>query len=119
MNKDNAEKTEMSSELIPFNRWLRSIGKSRVTGWNWRKQGIVRVTNVFGRIYISRTEIARFEQRATSGEFARCEHRAAPRVKRLSRLRKFFPKLVRRARFRVLLAIVLVLFGFHSVGALP
>src|SRR5438552_9919918 len=75
MNKDNAEKTEMSSQLIPFNRWLRSIGKSRVTGWNWRKQGIVKTTNIFGRIYISRTEIARFEARATSGEFARCEHR--------------------------------------------
>jgi hypothetical protein len=57
-------------DLVPFDKWLKSIGRARVTGWNWRKTGAVKAINVFGRVYITRAEIARFEARANSGEFA-------------------------------------------------
>ena len=69
MNENDAEKTEMS-ELVPFDKWLKSIGRGRVSGWNWRKSGAVKAINIFGRVYITRAEIARFEARAANGEFA-------------------------------------------------
>jgi hypothetical protein len=65
------------SNLVPFDEWLTSIGKRRVTGWNWRKRGVVKAVNIFGRLYITRAEIARFEARAANGEFA-AQRRVAP-----------------------------------------
>ena len=60
-----------TSRLQPFDRWLRDIGKSRATGWRWRKLRVVTTHNVFGRHYITRDEIERFERAALGGEFAR------------------------------------------------
>ncbi len=60
-----------AGELVPFEDWLASIGKSRSTGWNYRKRKAIEVLNVFGSLYITREEIARFEARAKAGEFAR------------------------------------------------
>ena len=57
--------------LVCFDDWLRSINRSRVSGWNYRQRKWVETINIAGRIYISRAEIARFEQRAAAGEFAR------------------------------------------------
>ena len=70
MDETDAHNSESNyGNLVPFDEWLRSIGKGRVTGWNWRKSGAVKAINIFGRLYVSRAEIARFEARATSGEF--------------------------------------------------
>jgi len=70
MDKTDTHKSEQSfSNLIPFDDWLKSIGKGRVTGWNWRKSGTVTAIDIFGRLYIARSEIARFEARAINGEF--------------------------------------------------
>lgn len=60
-----------TSSLIPFDRWLRDLGKSRATGWRWRRDGVVTTCNVFGRHYVTLDEIGRFERAALSGEFAR------------------------------------------------
>ena len=64
-------------ELVPFGRWLASMGKTRATGWNYRKKGVVKCVNVFGSVYITRREIQRFEARAAAGEFALKRGRAA------------------------------------------
>jgi predicted site-specific integrase-resolvase len=70
MDKTDTNNSESNcGNLVPFDEWLRSIGKRRVTGWNWRKRGTVKATNIFGRLYITRSEIARFEARAVDGEF--------------------------------------------------
>jgi hypothetical protein len=66
-----ADGASATSRLIPFDRWLRDIGKSRATGWRWRCNGVVSTCNVFGRRYITREEIARFERAALDGELAR------------------------------------------------
>lgn len=58
-------------ELVSFDVWLNSINKTRTTGWRWRRDGVVRTENIFGRVYISREEIGRFEYRAKAGEFHR------------------------------------------------
>ena len=71
MDNNEAHNSESNcGNLVPFDDWLRSIRKGRVTGWNWRKSGTVKAINIFGRLYITRSEIARFEARAANGEFA-------------------------------------------------
>jgi hypothetical protein len=70
MDKTDEQRLQSKcGNLVPFDEWLKSIGKGRVTGWNWRKSGAVKAINIFGRLYISRAEIARFEARAATGEF--------------------------------------------------
>ena len=59
------------SNLVPWDDWLKSIGLDRSTGHRYRKAGLIAATNIFGRLYLTRDEIARFESRALAGEFAR------------------------------------------------
>ena len=63
--------TQTASNLVPFDDWLSQLGKTRCTGWRWREKGIVETVNLFGRWYITRDEIARFEARVIAGEFAK------------------------------------------------
>jgi hypothetical protein len=58
-----------TSDLVAFEAWLSSINRTPVTGWRWRKRGLIRTTNILGRLYVSRKEIADFERRAAAGEF--------------------------------------------------
>jgi hypothetical protein len=60
-----------ASNLIPFDRWLNSIDKTPATGWRWRQRGWIATVNICGRVYISRDEIKRFEERAAAGEFSK------------------------------------------------
>lgn len=60
-----------NANLVSFDKWLSEIGLTRTTGYRYRQKGLVSTVNIFGRLYISREEIARFETRAVSGEFAR------------------------------------------------
>lgn len=43
-----------------FNSWLKEIGRSRMTGYRWIKEGKIKVESIYGRKYISSDEIARF-----------------------------------------------------------
>jgi predicted site-specific integrase-resolvase len=56
---------------MEFIYWLTRSGKSRTTGWKWRKEGRIRCVNIGGKLYITEEEIARFWKRATAGEFAK------------------------------------------------
>jgi hypothetical protein len=58
-----------ASNLVSFDSWIKSLGRARCTGYRWRKDGLVDVVNIFGKWYISREEITRFEKRAVSGAF--------------------------------------------------
>jgi hypothetical protein len=55
--------------LRSFYGWLDSIDKTRTTGWRWRKEGLIKTVNIFGKLYVTTDEIARFESRAIAGEF--------------------------------------------------
>lgn len=59
-------KQELSS-LVSLDRYLESLGRSRTTFWRWQKRGLIQAVNVFGRKYVTRDEIRRFEQAAVSG----------------------------------------------------
>lgn len=55
--------------IVSFDAWLNSLNRTRCTGWRWRKKGLISTQNVFGKLYITREEIARFEKRAIAGQF--------------------------------------------------
>ena len=59
------------SNLLAFDRWLKDIDKTPATGWRWRKRGWINTVNICGRLYVSRHEISRFEERAAAGEFSK------------------------------------------------
>jgi hypothetical protein len=61
---------ETTELLVPFERWLSSMGRSSCTGWRWRRRGWIVVIRVAGRLYVSDKEIRRFQQRAEAGEFS-------------------------------------------------
>jgi hypothetical protein len=59
-----------TSDLVAFEAWLSSINRTPVTGWRWRKRGLIHTINILGRLYVSRQAIAEFERRAAAGEFS-------------------------------------------------
>ena len=60
--------------LKPFNRWCRENGITRATGWRWRRDGIIKTINIYGRQYVSHDEEERFQERANRGDFYRGPH---------------------------------------------
>ena len=46
------------------------MGVTNTTGWRWRKRGILKTTNIYGRLYIAEDTLVEFHRRATAGEFA-------------------------------------------------
>lgn len=59
------------SDLVAFDKWVSELGISATTAWRWRRKGFLTTVQILGRNYISRAEIAAFEQRASAGEYAR------------------------------------------------
>lgn len=73
-NADTAEPRPISN-LVPFTAWREALSISLSTGHRYRRRGMITVENIFGKLYVTREEIARFEQRASQGEFARARGR--------------------------------------------
>lgn len=69
MQVNNTAPQATAGNLVSYFGWLGTLGKTRTTGWRWRKSGLIQTVNIFGKLYVTRDEIARFEQRAMSGEF--------------------------------------------------
>ena len=57
------------SRLFSFDEWLRGRNLTRTTGYRYRQQGLISTVNIFGRLYVTREEIEKFEKRAIAGEF--------------------------------------------------
>jgi hypothetical protein len=55
---------------IALHDFLRAVGVQPITGWRWRKAGILKTFQICGRQYVSREEVRRFNARAESGEFS-------------------------------------------------
>jgi hypothetical protein len=62
---------EPASPIVLFDRFLESLGVTPATGWRWRNKGWIKTLNISGRLYISRAEINRFQQRVAAGEFSK------------------------------------------------
>jgi hypothetical protein len=72
------QRDDAPSQLVAFERWRKAIPISRATGHRWRTSGVIKTVNIFGRVYIQRSEIERFERAAANGEFfreAKCPRR--------------------------------------------
>jgi len=63
--------TENTTKLISFNKWLADMGITDTTGWRWRKRGIIKTVNIYGRLYVSTDVVTEFYRRAEAGEFAK------------------------------------------------
>jgi hypothetical protein len=57
--------------MMSLDKFIEQTGLSAVTVWRYRKKGMLTTVNICGRQYILRAEIARFNQRAAAGEFAK------------------------------------------------
>jgi hypothetical protein len=64
--------------LVPWEKWMKDMNLSRATAYRHRIAGRIVAITIFGKLYVSRAEIARFEERAKAGEFAR--HRAGKAI---------------------------------------
>jgi hypothetical protein len=69
MQVNNTASQATAGNLVSYFGWLETLDKTRTTGWRWRKNGLIQTVNIFGKLYVTRDEISRFEQRAMSGEF--------------------------------------------------
>lgn len=56
---------------IEFILWLTRIGKSRPTGYRWRKKKMIKTVNIEGKLFVTQDQITRFWERAGKGEFAK------------------------------------------------
>lgn len=65
---------------ISMDRFVEQSGLSSVTLWRFRKKGWLRTHQICGRHYLSAAEIARFNARLESGEFAGDGPRTPKRV---------------------------------------
>ena len=57
--------------LMSLDKFVEQTGLSAVTLWRYRRKGMLTTVNICGRQYILRAEIARFNERAAAGEFAK------------------------------------------------
>ena len=57
--------------MMSLDKFIEQTGLSAVTLWRYRKNGFLKTVNICGPHYILRAEIARFNERATAGEFAK------------------------------------------------
>jgi hypothetical protein len=57
--------------MMSLDKFMEQSGLSATTVWRWRKAGMLNTVNIYGRQYVLRSEIARFNERAAAGEFAR------------------------------------------------
>ncbi len=67
------------STLVSFEKWLEGLNLTRTTGYRYRKSGLIKAVNIFGRLYVTRDEIAEFERRALAGEFDKQTNNAPAR----------------------------------------
>jgi hypothetical protein len=72
-----------SEQRIPFDDFLRQYGRTRDTGYRWRKRlPWLDVKNIFGRLYISLASVRRFEEMASRGELETSGPKPRPRRRR-------------------------------------
>jgi hypothetical protein len=71
--------------IMSLDRFIEQTGLCDVTVWRYRKKGMFTTVNICGRQYILRAEIARFNQRAAAGEFAKPPNLAESHLDLLSR----------------------------------
>jgi peroxiredoxin len=60
-----------SDPPMALDKFIEETGLSATTIWRFRKKNFLRTLNICGRLYLLRSEIARFNARALAGEFSK------------------------------------------------
>ena len=60
-----------SERMMSLDKFIEQTGLSVVTVWRYRKKRMLTTVNICGRQYVLLAEIARFNERAAAGEFAK------------------------------------------------
>ncbi len=60
-----------AANLVSFDAWYREMNISESTAHRYRARGMITTLTIFGKLYLTRAEIAKFESRAQAGEFAK------------------------------------------------
>ena len=66
----NQDQNLASLPPMSLDLFMEMSGLSSATCWRYRRRGWLRTVTIAGRHYITREEIAEFNNRAMSGEFA-------------------------------------------------
>jgi hypothetical protein len=78
MQKETKTNPPAVTAPVSLSAWVAQVGVTACTAWRWRKKGWLKVTNICGRLYLSQSAIAEFNERAQRGDFAQ-EHKAPVR----------------------------------------
>jgi len=60
-----------SEPPLALDKFIEQSGLSAVTVWRYRRAGWLNTLNICRRHYLTRSEIARFNERTAAGEFAK------------------------------------------------
>ncbi len=65
--------TSLTDDLPPIRleRFIEESGLSHVTCWRYRRKGWLRTLNIAGKVFLTRSAVREFNERAANGEFAR------------------------------------------------
>jgi len=69
---------DTAGAIVALNTWAERAGLSPCTLWRWRKKGWLTVCNIAGRLYLTATDLAEFEERLKRGDFAQ-QHKTPAR----------------------------------------
>ena len=69
---ESSEDNYIVPGLMSLDKFIEGIGVTRETLVKWRRNGLLETCNIYGRLYVTTEEAARFLRRAVSGEFAKC-----------------------------------------------
>ena len=72
---------------ISLSTFVAQMGINVITAWRWRKDGKLKTVNICGRQYVRSEDMAEFNRRVASGEFAR-EHKTPRNSRFLSPSRR-------------------------------
>lgn len=67
----NVKSTEEPAVIESLDQFLQRIGRTRTTGWRWRRRGWLKTVTIAGRPYITAEAVREFLSRAEAKEFVK------------------------------------------------
>jgi hypothetical protein len=65
---------------IALDMLIERMGITDTTAWRWRRDGVLKTENIYGRLYVSADALREFNRRMKAGEFSK-KH-VAPKKKK-------------------------------------
>ena len=65
-----AKARQSNKPPVALSKFREDVGVSETTLWRWRRKGIIRTVNIFGRHYVPAECVDEFNRKAEAGEFS-------------------------------------------------